>query len=128
MTHLPYRLLGVVVDLTEMQPWLTSPLGTWLMDPLHLAMRALVAAFAQHPGTTDQQGWLLVKSRGDVEDARLLAEAVVYIHRYDLKRIREIYFATKWNHGDHEQTSYGGLEIADLCAYPLRRSRATPGY
>ena len=43
-----------------------------------------------------------------------------------LARIHGMYFATKWNQDDQQQTSYGGLEVADLCAYPLRRSRLAP--
>lgn len=71
---------------------------------------------------------LIFESRGKKEDKFLLQHMINmiehgtnYVDAKHFKNIVGIYFNNKWCHKANNEKTYIGLEIADLCSYPIFR-------
>lgn len=71
---------------------------------------------------------IILESRGKSEDKELLNQIKylfdhgnTYFSSNDFKKISGIFFNPKWSKMHNAQKSYWGLELADLCAYPIHK-------
>lgn len=69
---------------------------------------------------------IILESRGRLEDKFLLDSIVSlvthgtpYVSKKVFEKIKGVYFNPKWKCDNGVYTTYCGLEIADLCAYPI---------
>ncbi len=76
----------------------------------------------------DETGILILESRGYSEDKELLQHIKFiidhgsrYVSKLQFKKIKGVFFNSKWSKEFHDQKSYLGLELADLCAYPIHK-------
>lgn len=74
----------------------------------------------------NETGIIILESRGKVEDKELLEHIIFlidhgsrYVSNRQFQKIKGVYFNSKWSKESANQKSYWGLELADLCAYPI---------
>lgn len=68
---------------------------------------------------TNQKGILVLEARGKKEDRDLHKHAVELIEKNFEGKIKGVYFNSKWN--KEKNVTYSGLELADLCTYPIHK-------
>ena len=68
----------------------------------------------------NQKGIIIMEARGKKEDRNLHKYAVNLIEDLYEHKIKGIYFNSKWN--KNNSVTYSGLELADLCTYPIHKN------
>lgn len=69
---------------------------------------------------TKQKGIVVLEARGKKEDRCLHKYAVELIEKNYENKIKGVYFNSKWN--KEKSVTYSGLELADLCTYPIHKN------
>lgn len=130
---MPFRIRAVTLDLAAWRDMIefSGIDNTWLVDPYHLAFRRLLSEFTQGLQSRKALGCVYVESRNPTSDTALLLDTQAYTISYQgFDRIRYLYFPTKWSERSLNKTSWGALELADICAgilrYQHRISQHTP--
>lgn len=81
------------------------------------AFEKLVEAYERNINNS-KKGIIVIEARGKKEDTLLHKYAVKLLQgNYD--NIIGLFFNAKWN--KYDNTTYAGLELADLCSYPIHK-------
>lgn len=96
-------------------------------SPYDLCMNFVLERIMMGLGV-NQKCIIVLESRGLKEDKELLNQIKHlidhgnnYYSQGSFKKIQGVYFNPKWCHIADDKMSYWGLELADLCAYPIHK-------
>lgn len=98
------------------------------LHPYNLCLNFVLERFVKFYLDDNKKGIIILESRGKKEDMEILnhikgviATGTSYVHKNYFKKIKGVYFNTKWQKSSHCKKSYFGLEIADLFSYPIHK-------
>ena len=93
-------------------------------DPYVLALAFILERISRFHLKEKDKAIIILESRGYTEDKLLLSRLIylfnngaLYIDRNVFEKIYGVYFNPKWS--KNRSNTYIGLEIADLCAFPI---------
>lgn len=121
--HTPFTAFCAVLDLRQLEGALPSRALPFKDEPYSLGMQFILERYAQFLRTKKCNGLVVLEARGRKEDFRVLNNMVCLLDQYPhtLRGIDGIFWVPKWAEWDEARTSFGGLELADLIAYPVAR-------
>lgn len=98
------------------------------ISPYSLSLVFILERFARFFLNANETGIIILESRGKKEDREILqyilnviCKGTYYVSQSYFNRIKGVYFNPKWCVNANEQSSYFGLEIADICSYPIHK-------
>ncbi|MGB4588969.1 MAG: DUF3800 domain-containing protein [Clostridiaceae bacterium] len=98
-------------------------------NPYDICLKFIMERFVRFHLPVNKTAIVVLESRGKKEDRcileylkNLIDYGTCYIDASLFKKIKGVYFNPKWNVKDNEQTSYYGLEIADLVSFPIYKN------
>jgi|Wag4MinimDraft_15_1082655.scaffolds.fasta_scaffold01819_3 hypothetical protein len=116
-------ILSSTVDKYEHFLKYTNPI-----HPYNLNLNFILERFVKYILKPNETGYIILEARGKREDKiildhikNLIDNGTSFVGPEYFKKIKGVYFNKKWSHSDNEQSSYVGLEIADLCSYPIHK-------
>lgn len=97
------------------------------VHPYNLCLNFIIERFVKFHLEANEKAIIVIEARGKEHDTftlehikRFLDHGNQYISSRLLKNsIKGVYFNSKWSKTHNELKSYFGLEIADLCSYPI---------
>lgn len=121
MKNLPVQLISMCIDKEK----LCRRHGTNAWHPYCTGLTFMLERYVNFILEEGEKGIIILEGRGKKEDRTILDhiknimdEGTYYVPPYLFKdKLKGVYFNPKWQNGG--QKSYFGLEIADLCAYPI---------
>jgi len=121
--QVPFSALVSVTDLRKLEGSLPTQILPFKHHPYSLGMQFVLERYAQYLRTRRELGVVVLEARGLNEDLAVLNNMIQLLdeHSQRFRRIRGIYWVSKWAKWDEKKTSYGALEIADLIAYPVAK-------
>lgn len=97
------------------------------VSPYNLCMNFVLERITKMT-TGDYNCEIILESRGKKEDRELhkhmknlLKNGTPYSNSDNFKRFSGVYFNPKWSKMHNDKKSYWGLELADICAYPIHK-------
>lgn len=108
-----FGIITVNIDLKEMAGKSSEE------EVYKYAFNKLISKFYEELGT-NQNGIVVLEARGKKEDRSLHKHAVELIEKNYESKIKGVYFNSKWN--KEKSVTYSGLELADLCTYPIHKN------
>lgn len=94
--------------------------------PYSLCLDFVLERFVKFYLPANEYGIIILEARGKKEDRNILNHikntidyGTAYVNSSFFKKIKGVYFNTKWEKTSNEQKTCAGLEIADLCSYPI---------
>lgn len=125
LKDMPYEILSANINKKELCKRYISP-----YDPYNLGLEFVIERFCMLLRNKRKNGIILIESRGEKEDTKLLIRLVhilkngnEYFSSSELKRLKGIYFNPKRTKDSAK--SYWLLEIADLISYPIHKHMKT---
>lgn len=96
--------------------------------PYNLCLDFILERFTKYYMIDDSKCIVMLEARGKDEDKKLLQHikslvdcGTRYVDSSYFKKIKGVYFNPKWQKSCKCQKSYFGLEVADLCSYPIHK-------
>lgn len=97
-------------------------------NPYNLCMNFILERFVKYYLGDNEKAIIILEARGKKEDSKLLNHikflidnGTQYVSKDYFKKIKGVYFNSKWCKESDEKKSYFGLEIADLVSYPIHK-------
>lgn len=126
-----FNILASVIDKGKLSNKYIRP-----EEPYNLAFKFIIERFLKFLAKKNKIGVMIIESRNLKENSELLTlyhsymiNGTNYVSASQLRKyIKGMFFVPKW---DSKGKSYTGVELADLCAYPLgtwylgRKTKAT---
>lgn len=119
ITNTNFKIIASIIDKKKHKEKYVTP-----AIPYNLAFKFMVERTLMFLAQMNKNATLVIESRSEKDNPELLAlynqfmsRGTGYIQGYELrKHINGLFFVPKW---DSKGKSYVGVELADLCAYPL---------
>lgn len=117
-----------IIDLSEMIKILNFKIITVNIDMIHFVIKQeeknlyeyafmkLIQAYKKE--LKKEEGIIILEARGKKEDKSLHKYAKELL-KTDFDNIKGVFFNAKWNKNNGR--TYSGLELADLCSYPIHK-------
>lgn len=113
-----FKTITVLIDKQEHQ----QKYNTWRYDPYHYCMAIIFERFYLHLMSIQEYGDMMFESRGGKEDLRL-KKSYSKIYTTGTEWIKAEEISTRFTSGElkikPKSANIGGLQVADLLAYPL---------
>lgn len=117
-----YTIMSATLDKVQHVQTYTYP-----AHPYDLCLVFILERFAKFfLYNRDKTGIIILEARGQKEDrftlkniVQMLEQGTTYCNPRQYGSIKGVYFNPKWCEKDDNQTSYFGLELADLVSYPI---------
>lgn len=97
-------------------------------NPYNLCINFILERFVKYYLNENEQAIIILEARGKKEDSKLLNHikllidnGTYFVSKDYFKKIKGVYFNSKWCKESNEKKSYFGLEIADLVSYPIHK-------
>lgn len=124
MSNLQILLLASVVDKVRLCQRYSKP-----FDPYEISLEFIFERLFKYYLRPDERATIIFEKRGKKEDKNLhrkvmsiINKGTQYSNPSHYLPIQGVYFNPKLCAANNNQTSYYGLEIADLCAYTIYKS------
>lgn len=124
MTKLQILLLATVIDKVRLCQIYNNP-----QDPYEISLEFIFERFFKFCISPNERVMIIFEKRGKKEDKKLHRKVMSIINNgtkfskpSHYLPIQGVYFNPKLCAADNNQTSYYGLEIADLCAYTIYKN------
>ncbi|EDP10971.1 DUF3800 domain-containing protein [Amedibacillus dolichus] len=121
MGSLPMSITSSFIDKERLE----QRYGSYAQSPYNISVTFILERLAERQLKDTDKVIIILESRGRKEDAiildtivRLIKYGTRYVSEKQFKKIIGVYFNPKRCQSDCKK-SYFGLEIADLCAYPI---------
>ena len=96
--------------------------------PYNLCLDFILERYVKYYLAAEEEGLIILEARGKKEDMfllehikNLIENGTRFVGREYFRKIKGVYFNTKWCKKSDEQLSYFGLECADLISYPIHK-------
>lgn len=123
ISNLPIQIFSSSIDKVAHVKKYVTPI-----HPYNLSLNFIIERFVKYFLHNNQKAIIVIEAQGKKEDnfkLKYLKDFVDngsdYVTREDLSKIKGIYFNEKWSKKANCLKSYFGLEIADLCSYPIHK-------
>jgi hypothetical protein len=98
------------------------------VHPYNLCLNFIIERFAKYFLDSNKTAIIVLEAQGKDHDKFSLEHIKYFLNNGnnyvtvdDLKKIKGVYFNNKWCKAANDLQSYFGLEIADLCSYPIHK-------
>lgn len=123
MRDLPITILSSTLDKYRHCVKYSNPL-----HPYKLCLEFILERFVKYYLEGNKTGCIVLEARGKKEDMEILEHikhiidhGTNYVSSNYFSKIMSVYFNPKWCKSYNDQLSFFGLEIADLCSYPIHK-------
>lgn len=123
MENIPCSIISSTINKFEHVKKYDNP-----TEPYDLCLIFILERLVKYYLSDDDSSIIILESRGKKEDKkileymkRLLDNGTEYVSKDLFKKIKGIYFNSKWQHCSQNKKTYFGLEIADLYSYPIHK-------
>lgn len=96
--------------------------------PYNLSLRFIIERYVKFFLSKHQSGAIILEARTPKSDTftlnhikQFLKNGDRYITPEELLKIKGVYFSRKWKESGGKYKSCNGLEVADLCSYPIHK-------
>lgn len=124
METLPIKIFSSTIDKEKHYKRYTSN----ALHPYNLCLNFILERYVKFYLPSGAKTYIILESRGKKEDREILNHiktlmryGTYYTSVCDFAKIKGVYFNPKWCQESDEKKSYFGLEVADLCSYPIHR-------
>lgn len=119
VSNTDFKIITSIIDKQKLAERYINP-----AVPYNLAFKFVLERVLMFLAQRNKKATLVIESRGEKDNPELLSiynrymsGGTGYIQGYELrKHINGLFFVPKW---DSKGKSYVGVELADLCAYPI---------